>query len=145
MWSCPALIIFLGQEIIYAWARNAPKLELPPAVGFKVGGPRSDVKFLVLQVLVDAGVIFCHKQMIARICLSWIIAETNQWFPFQVHYASVDKIPADGDRSGVVLRWKEPQEQKKEELSIPVYKNLVWFKTSHLCFFLENLEFPYWG
>ena len=23
----------------------------------------------------------------------------------QVHYASVDKIPADGDRSGVVLRW----------------------------------------
>ena len=46
----PALIIFLGQEIIYAWARNAPKLELPPAVGFKVGGPRSDVKFLVLQV-----------------------------------------------------------------------------------------------
>ena len=22
----------------------------------------------------------------------------------QVHYASVDKIPADGDRSGVVLR-----------------------------------------
>ena len=65
-----ALIIFLGQEIIYAWARNAPKLELPPAVGFKVGGPRSDVKFLVLQVLLDAGVIFCLKQIIARICLS---------------------------------------------------------------------------
>ena len=39
-----------GQEIIYAWARNAPKLELPPAVGFKVGGPGSDVKYLVLQV-----------------------------------------------------------------------------------------------
>ena len=39
-----------GQEIIYAWARNAPKLELPPAVGFKVGGPASDVKYLVLQV-----------------------------------------------------------------------------------------------
>ena len=32
------------------------------------------------------------------------IAETNQRFPFQVHYASVDKIPAEGDRSGVVLR-----------------------------------------
>jgi len=68
-----------GQEIIYAWARNAPKLELPPAVGFKVGGPRSDVKFLVLQV----------------------------------HYASVDKIPADGDRSGVVLRYtNRPQPRR---------------------------------
>ena len=101
----PALIIFLGQEIIYAWARNAPKLELPPAVGFKVGGPRSDVKFLVLQVQMDGHCwCFCHKQIFVRICQLSIIAETNQRFPFQVHYASVDKIPADGDRSGVVLR-----------------------------------------
>ena len=74
----PALIIFLGQEIIYAWARNAPKLELPPAVGFKVGGPRSDVKFLVLQVLLDAGVIFCHKLIFVRICQLSMIDETNR-------------------------------------------------------------------
>lgn len=39
-----------GQEIIYAWARNAPQLNLPTGVGFKVGGPDSGVRFLVLQV-----------------------------------------------------------------------------------------------
>ena len=39
-----------GQQIIYAWARNAPKLELPRDVGFKVGGPGGDIKYLVLQV-----------------------------------------------------------------------------------------------
>jgi len=39
-----------GQQIIYAWAKNAPKLDLPPDVGFKVGGPDTDIKFLVLQV-----------------------------------------------------------------------------------------------
>jgi len=38
-----------GQKILYAWARNAPKLDLPPDVGFKVGGD-GDVKYLVLQV-----------------------------------------------------------------------------------------------
>ena len=39
-----------GQKIIYAWAKNAPKLDLPKGVGFKVGGPRADVQYLVLQV-----------------------------------------------------------------------------------------------
>ena len=39
-----------GQEIIYAWAKNAPALTLPPGVGFKVGGPDSNINFLVLQV-----------------------------------------------------------------------------------------------
>ena len=38
-----------GQQILYAWARNAPKLELPPEVGFRVGGG-GDIKYLVLQV-----------------------------------------------------------------------------------------------
>ena len=38
-----------GQQIIYAWARNAPSLELPEDVGFKVGGG-GDIKYLVLQV-----------------------------------------------------------------------------------------------
>lgn len=38
-----------GSQIIYAWARDAPKLELPEGVGFKVGGD-SPIQYLVLQV-----------------------------------------------------------------------------------------------
>ncbi|XP_040581267.1 peptidylglycine alpha-hydroxylating monooxygenase [Lepeophtheirus salmonis] len=36
-------------QIIYAWAKGAPQLELPPEVGFKVG-KGTTIKFLVLQV-----------------------------------------------------------------------------------------------
>ena len=39
-----------GQQIIYAWAKNAPQLRLPKDVGFKVGGRDSKIKYLVLQV-----------------------------------------------------------------------------------------------
>ena len=39
-----------GQKILYAWAKDAPKLDLPEGVGFKVGGKDSDVNYLVLQV-----------------------------------------------------------------------------------------------
>ena len=39
-----------GQQIIYAWAKNAPRLTLPEDVGFKVGGRDSKIKYLVLQV-----------------------------------------------------------------------------------------------
>lgn len=38
-----------GSQIIYAWARDAPKLNLPENVGFKVGGD-SSIQYLVLQV-----------------------------------------------------------------------------------------------
>ena len=38
-----------GSTILYAWAKDAPKLVLPPGVGFKVGGD-SKINFLVLQV-----------------------------------------------------------------------------------------------
>jgi len=38
-----------GSTILYAWAKDAPKLELPPDVGFKVGG-KSAIQYLVLQV-----------------------------------------------------------------------------------------------
>ncbi|KAK9498614.1 hypothetical protein O3M35_003208 [Rhynocoris fuscipes] len=38
-----------GSQIIYAWARDAPKLTLPEDVGFKVGGS-SSIQYLVLQV-----------------------------------------------------------------------------------------------
>lgn len=37
------------SEIIYAWARNAPALNLPEGVGFKVG-KGSPMRYLVLQV-----------------------------------------------------------------------------------------------
>lgn len=37
------------QQIIYAWARDAPKLALPDGVGFKVGKD-SPIKYIVLQV-----------------------------------------------------------------------------------------------
>lgn len=36
-------------QIIYAWAKDAPKLELPDGVGFKVGSS-SPIKYIVLQV-----------------------------------------------------------------------------------------------
>ena len=39
----------VNTQIIYAWARDAPKLELPDGVGFKVGKD-SPIKYIVLQV-----------------------------------------------------------------------------------------------
>lgn len=38
-----------ASQIIFAWAMDAPELELPPGVGFRVGGD-SSIKYLVLQV-----------------------------------------------------------------------------------------------
>ncbi|CAH1795941.1 unnamed protein product [Owenia fusiformis] len=38
-----------GTKILYAWAMDAPKLNLPKDVGFKVGGD-SAIKYLVVQV-----------------------------------------------------------------------------------------------
>lgn len=37
------------SQILYAWARDAPKLNLPNGVGFKVGSD-SPIKYMVLQV-----------------------------------------------------------------------------------------------
>ena len=59
-----------GSQIVYAWASNAPELDLPENVGFKVGKD-SDVDWLVLQV----------------------------------HYASTDYIPPEGDTSGVSVKY----------------------------------------
>jgi peptidylglycine monooxygenase len=44
-----------GSSIIYAWAQNAPKLQLPKDVAFRVGGPDSGIDWLVLQVGPDGG------------------------------------------------------------------------------------------
>ena len=38
-----------GSQIIYAWAMDAPRLNLPEGVGFKIGAD-TDIQYLVLQV-----------------------------------------------------------------------------------------------
>jgi len=38
-----------GAQVIYAWAMDAPALQLPEGVGFRVGG-NTNIKYLVLQV-----------------------------------------------------------------------------------------------
>lgn len=43
------IIVYFSQKILYAWARDAPRLDLPSGVGFKVG-KNSQTKYLVLQV-----------------------------------------------------------------------------------------------
>lgn len=35
---------------MFAWAKNAPPTSLPPSVGFRFGGQKSSVKYLVLQI-----------------------------------------------------------------------------------------------
>ncbi len=62
---------------MYAWAKDAPQLELPEDVGFRIGKD-SDVKYLVLQV----------------------------------HYAALDHIPADGDDSGIFLKFSHKPQPK---------------------------------
>lgn len=42
-------LISLYKQIIYAWALDAPKLQLPNDVGFQVGKD-SNIQYLVLQV-----------------------------------------------------------------------------------------------
>ncbi|XP_077988747.1 peptidyl-glycine alpha-amidating monooxygenase-like [Glandiceps talaboti] len=48
-WPCEMHTCLNGGKIIYAWARNAPELELPKDVGFQVGG-EGHSKYLVLQL-----------------------------------------------------------------------------------------------
>lgn len=60
-----------NSQIIYAWARDAPKLNLPEGVGFKIGAD-SPIKYIVLQVhyahkfpdgkVDDSGVIMHYTQ-----------------------------------------------------------------------------------
>ncbi|XP_023347961.1 peptidylglycine alpha-hydroxylating monooxygenase isoform X2 [Eurytemora carolleeae] len=99
-----------GQKIIYAWAKNAPKLDLPKGVGFKVGGPGADVKYLVLQV----------------------------------HYARVDKIPTEGDTSGVVLKYTNiPQPRSAGVYFVGTGGLIPPQSTTHMeaaCTLRENLE-----
>ena len=76
-----------GQQVVYAWALNAPELELPDNVGFRVGGPDSEIDWLVLQVsnfavLIDMIIVvvcICIKIVCmpyARFCMVSI----QEWF-----------------------------------------------------------------
>ena len=47
------------NQVIYAWAMDAPSLELPDGVGFRVGGD-SGINYLVLQVSQNM-FFFIHK------------------------------------------------------------------------------------
>jgi len=67
-----------GAQVVYAWAKNAPDLDLPDGVGFRVGGPDSEIDWLVLQV----------------------------------HYASIEYIPEEGDQSGVILHYTNVPQPK---------------------------------
>uniref|UniRef100_A0A5S6QDL4 Peptidylglycine monooxygenase n=1 Tax=Trichuris muris TaxID=70415 RepID=A0A5S6QDL4_TRIMR len=50
VWECESLVCGFEQPgILYAWARNAPPLEMPPSVGVPIGG-NSSIDYLVLQM-----------------------------------------------------------------------------------------------
>ena len=77
-----------GQQVVYAWAKNAPELDLPDGVGFRVGGEDSEIDWLVLQVrlffsdiqYVRKKIILSYYLTIRFIMLVWIIflnKETN--------------------------------------------------------------------
>ena len=53
--------------MLYAWARNAPQLVLPPDVGFMVGRD-SDVQYLVLQVYLDIYTEYLPRYIYPDIC-----------------------------------------------------------------------------
>ena len=58
-----------GQQVVYAWALNAPELELPDNVGFRVGGPDSEIDWLVLQVSNFASYIHMQILRIVQVIL----------------------------------------------------------------------------
>lgn len=86
-----------GSQIIYAWALDAPRLELPKGIGFKIGGD-SGVNFLVLQV----GVMMSQQlfPMVLRVPQTDRSHSVNQ-----VHYADVSSfVNGHTDRSGITLQ-----------------------------------------
>ena len=48
------------SQVIYAWAMDAPSLELPDGVGFRVGGD-SGINYLVLQVSQNMFFLFTNS------------------------------------------------------------------------------------
>ncbi|CAD5116877.1 DgyrCDS5721 [Dimorphilus gyrociliatus] len=48
-WKCGAICGEGGPSILYAWAKNAPPVQMPPNVGFHVGG-KTPVSYIVMQI-----------------------------------------------------------------------------------------------
>ena len=65
-----------GSQLMYAWSKGKPELELPEGVAFRASGTDTNIDWLVLQV----------------------------------HYGSVDNMPEEGDKTGVIVHYTmEPQ------------------------------------
>ncbi|XP_055317707.1 peptidylglycine alpha-hydroxylating monooxygenase [Sitodiplosis mosellana] len=84
------------SQIIYAWARDAPKLELPEGVGFKVGKD-SPIQYLVLQVhymhkfqdgITDDSGIFLHytKQLLNKQAGVLLLGTAGMIPPYSVEH-----------------------------------------------------------
>lgn len=67
-----------GAQVIYAWASDAPKLVLPPDVGFKIGA-QSSIKYLVLQVHYAS--VWRYTNEGAKDDSGIILTLTDQWMP----------------------------------------------------------------
>lgn len=91
-------------QIIYAWARDAPILELPEGVGFKVG-KTSPIQYLVLQVHYAHIHKFSGKLLI-HFCGLMTAAQANKPKLFQPNFLSSIWLP-DGstDDSGIFLHY----------------------------------------
>ncbi|XP_074651531.1 peptidyl-glycine alpha-amidating monooxygenase B-like isoform X2 [Tubulanus polymorphus] len=48
--GCGNICPYNRAEVLYAWARDAPPLNLKKGVGFRVGGGKNGIRYLVLQV-----------------------------------------------------------------------------------------------
>lgn len=48
-WNCENIVCQGSKTILYAWGRNAPSLELPDNVAFKVG-PKTPYKYIVVNI-----------------------------------------------------------------------------------------------
>ena len=48
-WNCESLVCQGQKSILFAWGRNAPALELPEDVAFKVG-PKTNMKYIVVNI-----------------------------------------------------------------------------------------------
>lgn len=60
-----------SSQIIYAWAMDAPALQLPKGVGFKVGKD-TDINYLVLQVH------YAHVDRFLRKCSCPVLDDRNR-------------------------------------------------------------------
>ena len=83
-----------GSQVLYAWARNAPELELPGDVGFMVGR-NSGIRYLVLQV----------RSIHVRLSVQCVVGSLRQrgrdtWCRGQVRGGPVGHLQAQAQEGG---------------------------------------------